>query len=289
MLNLNKPFTSAVISYCLWGLFPIYWYFLKNHSPLNVLSNRVVWSAIFISAYYYVFNSKSLDIKKNFRNYTLSAASLSVNWGVYIWAVNNGHVLASSMGYFLAPVFYVATGCLILKEKLSLQKLIAFTFCIMAIIPLFLSSQIITLAISVLLAVSIVFYAYCRKKGGLPTLQGLLLETLVMTPVAITYLIIQNGSDLICQNCNITEIFFLIGSGPVTLIPLLFFGYAVKSIPFNSMGFIQYISPILQFVVGVSYFQEPLNNEKLYAFVFVWLGMLMLLLPDYKFKKLSLT
>lgn len=275
------PFLYAILAYVIWGILPVYWILLRAIEPFSVLAHRIIWSAVFLSLYF-IFNSDKFSIRKYFLNYLFSALVITINWGVYIWAINNGFVLASSLGYFLAPLLYVAAGCVLLKEQLSAGKLFALLFCSAALFPLLLSSQINTLLIAGLLASSIVAYAYLRKKAGLNGLQGLLLESLIIFPFAVLYLSLKGPAF---SDCTYSNLIFLILSGPVTIIPLLLFGKAVKSVPLNNMGFIQYISPVLQFLLGVFYFLEPVSHQKLVSFIFVWIGMTFLLLPKVRIFK----
>ena len=216
------------------------------------------------------------------KNYMCSAFFVAINWGMFIWAVNNQHVLAASMGYFMAPIFYVMAGKFLLKETLTTPKLIAFILAVIGILPLAFSSDAATLLIASSIAISIVCYAYFRKRGGLPSFEGLLLETVLLVPVAALYLFLQNGSAFFCVGCSFNDQLLLITTGPVTLLPLLLFGFGVKSLPFSTMAFVQNINPSLQFMLGLLFFAEPLNGLKLFSFIFIWLGIAVLLGSEYK-------
>jgi len=201
---------------------------------------------------------------------------LSINWGLYIWSISINNLLASSLGYFLAPLFYLLVGRIFLKEKISKLKTIALAIASLGLVPLVSYSDLNTFLIACGLALSIVAYACIRKGSQLSSFHALTIESVCVLPFALFY-IFQGAATIPESSQNWRIYLLLLGTGPVTLLPLLFFGYAVKSLELNQIGFLQYISPVLQFTLALLVFSEPLDNLRLSSFALVWIGILVYL------------
>jgi chloramphenicol-sensitive protein RarD len=203
-----------------------------------------------------------------------------MNWGFYVWAVTHGYVLAASLGYFIAPIFYVGAGVLILREPLTRSRGWATGIAGVALLPLVIGSGYATVLIAVVLAVSIVAYSLLRKRGALMAIPALFVESVVLTPLALLYLWISHGSGVVCSECSDRQAALLVTSGIVTLVPLVFFGVAVRGLPLSTIGFLQYISPCLQLALGLWFFGEQMDMGRAVTFGLVWIAIIVNLLGD---------
>jgi chloramphenicol-sensitive protein RarD len=272
--NLKIGTLAAFCAYTLWGLFPIYWKRLSGVESLQILCHRIVWAAAFTFVALLVtrkLGALAALFKERKRFLYAAAASvlICINWGVYIWAVNRGHVIESSLGYYINPLVSVALGAIFFREKLD-----RWTSWAVGIAATGVAVASIMMGrlpwISLVLATSFGFYGLVKKKAGLPPLVGLAAETLVAAPFALAYLVARQtagagsfgGSDTIA-----TLMLFL--AGVVTAIPLLLFASAANRITLTSMGFIQYVSPTMQLILGLLVYGESVKAPMIAAFVAV--------------------
>lgn len=277
----DKSFLHGILAYVLWGLLPLFWKLLKHIDPFFVLSNRIIWSSAFLILFFVLslnFKKIGLLFSKKAKPYYLASIIMVFNWGMYIWAVNNNYVVASSLGYFMAPLFYILAGVVFLKERLKNYEMLASGFGLLGVLILCFAADKISVLIALVLAVSIVLYGMLRKKGDLDSATGLYIESILLTPLCLIYIFYRKDIVLAATLYDIT---FLVLAGPATLIPLLFFASAVKKLPLSVMGYLQYISPVLQFFLGVYVFNESMSFNKILAFVFVWIGIACLLFGKY--------
>lgn len=265
---MNKGILSAFISFILWGSLPLYWKLLPQ-DPIIVLSHRIIWSFIFLRIYL-LFSKEKSDLPNKAAIYR--SISILFNWGVYIWSVHNGHIIASSVGYFIAPLFYMITGIFIDKEKLS-KSLIS----ILILITISALNLSIThredLIIALTLAFSINIYGYIQRYHPCrSTIIALEQEALCLTPFAIAWLIFQN--QLFSTFTFNQENILLFLSGPATVFPLLFYGYSIKRINLTLFAMITFISPSIQFLLATFLFHEPIDHSKLLSLALVWVAVL---------------
>jgi len=267
-------YLSGAGAYFLWGLFPLYWKMLSAVPSLHILAHRVTWAFILT-----VILSMALGRRKAFVSVlhdpkklfvTFAAGFLvTANWGIYIWAVNSSRIIETSLGYFLNPLVSVALGGLVLKEKLDKGILAA---CAVAIIGI----AILTVSygrlpwIALALAGTFALYGLVKKIIGLDSLMGLAIETTVVFPLAVGYLVFEQlaGRGAIF-NIGSLETSLLIISGAVTVIPLFLYAEGVKRVPISKLGFFQYIAPTLQLLIGVLVFGEILETTRAIAFAFI--------------------
>jgi chloramphenicol-sensitive protein RarD len=193
---------------------------------------------------------------------------------MYIWSVNNNLVLASSLGYFSAPLLYFVFSYFIFKESLNLYKITSILLGFLAFIILATSADYTALLVATSLAFSFVTYGAIHKKYQMPSIESIYFEALIMSPLALAYLYYQNGFYIFSSQPSLYLIILLVLSGIVTVVPLLCFSTAVKNLPLFSVGILQYITPIMTFLLGVYVFNEPLEPIKLYSFVIIWLAIL---------------
>lgn len=275
----QKGAIHAGFSYLLWGLLPIYWKLLDNVNAKEILASRVVWSFIFMI--FILFLTKKLGLffqtikgfaKNKKEMYALIIASIliSVNWFIYIWAVNSGHMIEASLGYYINPLISILLGMIVLKEKLTVYQYISFILAAIGVLIISIShGQFPWIAIS--LALSFGFYGLAKKLINVDSAVGLTLETLVVAPVAAIYIVylFMKGSNSFLTAGIQTDL-LLIGAGVATAVPLLYFAKGAQKIPLSLLGFLQYIAPTLTLLLGVFVYHEHFSKIQLISFIFIW-------------------
>lgn len=269
----------AGFSYLLWGILPVYWKFLDHVGSEEILANRIFWSFIFM-IFLLVVSGKWRALAQNLRElvgnkkrlYALTTASLliSTNWFLYIWAVNTDQMIEASLGYYINPLVSVLLGMIVLKEKLS--KIQYFSFGLAAIgvcIIAFSYGRFPWIAIT--LAVSFGLYGLAKKLLKVDSEIGLTMETMVVTPIAIGYLVFltSNGTNA-WLNEGMDTLLLLVGAGAATAVPLLYFAKGAQRIPLSMLGFLQYIAPTLTLLLGIFVYGEHFMGMQLLAFIFIW-------------------
>jgi chloramphenicol-sensitive protein RarD len=274
----NSGLIAGVGAYVMWGLVPLYWPLLKPASAMEILSHRVVWSLVFLLIIVYfkkLFSDIKVALFDKRKMILLFFASIfiTINWGVFIWAVNNGHVIETSLGYFINPLVSVALGVIVLKEKLrTLQKVaVSLTFVAVTFLTLTLGHPPY---IALSLAFSFGFYGLVKKMANVKAIPSLTLESLMITPffaVFLYYLSSQN--ELTFIELGPIHSFWLITAGIVSVIPLMLFSTAVLRIPLVVLGLLQALGPIIQFLLGYFVFDEPMITARWVGFLIVWLAV----------------
>lgn len=265
---LRKGTLAAFAAYGMWGAFPLYWKQLGHVPALQVLCHRVVWSGLFL-ALVLLAQGRLGEVLGIWRRRASAAtviacaALITLNWGVYIWAVQAGRVTESSLGYYITPLLSVALGALVFHEKVD-----GWTRAAVALAAVGIGLAAWRLGslpwVSLVLAASFAVYGALKKRAGLDALAGLAAETLVAMPVALAYLAWQHGGAL--RTAGPKSAVLLVLAGPVTALPLLMFAYAALRIPLQRLGFIQYLSPTVQLGLGVFLFGEHLGGPMAFAF-----------------------
>jgi chloramphenicol-sensitive protein RarD len=269
----------AITAFVLWGLFPLYFKLLQNVSAFEVLVERILWTCLFLVIVLtwrrqWQWLTDVVRKPKVILVFTCSALLISSNWGVYIWAVQNNHVIDASLGYFISPLLSVLIGCVFLREKLRLFQWIAIALATAGVIWLTWSTGKLPW-IGMWIALTFASYGLLRKIAVLGALEGLALETFILLPVVLwfTGLSIATGQHAMINGTWDIKI-LLILSGPVTAIPLLLFAAGARSMPLSLVGLIQYISPTMQFLMGVLFFNEVFGGDRLIGFCLIWLGLI---------------
>ncbi|MEO6503855.1 MAG: EamA family transporter RarD [Jatrophihabitantaceae bacterium] len=268
-------------AYLLWGLFPLYWPLLKPAGALEILAQRMVWSLLLIVVVLVVMRNLAavrllVADRGKLARLTLAAVLVSVNWGVYIWAVNSGHVIETSLGYFINPLFTIMLGVLVLKERLSRAQWIAVGIATLAIVVLTVDYGRLPW-IALTLAFSFGCYGFLKKQVSAGAVETLAVETAVMAgPALLTLIVLTQQSELAFGHHGAANALLLIGTGAVTAIPLLLFGAAARRLPLTSIGLLQYLAPMLQFGVGVGIRHEPMPPARLLGFALVWVALVVL-------------
>jgi len=274
----NSGLLAGVGAYLIWGVIPLYWQLLKPASAPEILAHRVVWSFGLLLVIVY-FRNLMVEVKATFFDKQkmllifFASILITINWGVFIWAVNNGHIIETSLGYFINPLVSVALGVIVLKEKLrSLQKVaVGLTFIAVSFLTLTLGNPPY---IALSLAFSFGFYGLVKKMANVNAIPSLTIETLLLTPFFSVFLFyLDSKNELSFVNQDATHSFWLATAGIVTVIPLLLFGTAVVRIPLVVIGLLQALGPILQFLIGYIAFNEPMSSARWTGFMIVWLAV----------------
>jgi chloramphenicol-sensitive protein RarD len=268
----------ATAAYAGWGAFPIYFKAIQHVSAIEIIMHRVVWSLGFVLLLLAVRGSLGWlrtvwSRPRVLAGFAASGLLLAVNWFIFVWAVNAGRVVDASLGYFINPLVSVLLGVVVLHERLRRGQRIAVGVALLGVLWLtFLAGQFPWIAL--ILAATFGMYGLLRKTAALGALEGLMLETLLLFPLAfgfLAYLSLQNQSVFI--NGSVSTQALLIAAGPITAIPLLWFAAGARRIPLSLLGFLQYIAPTLQLMVGLWLYGEPLAGSKLFGFVLIWVAL----------------
>jgi chloramphenicol-sensitive protein RarD len=270
----------GVSAYTLWGLFPIYWPLLKPANPLEIVSHRAVWTLVFCFIILSLTKTLSstlaiLKRPKIVAGLFLSSILISINWIIYIYAANTGHVVEASLGYYINPIVVIATGVIILKEKMRPLQWAAVGIATLGVIVLTIDyGRLPWIALG--LALSWGSYGLVKKKLGLGALEGLSIETLLSSGVYLGYLIWlgNTGDGQFLNSWKITLLF--IGGGAVTAIPLLLFNGSTNRLPLTLIGLLQYITPTIQFCIGVWYYNEAMPGARWAGFLIIWIALITL-------------
>jgi chloramphenicol-sensitive protein RarD len=270
---------SAGLAFLCWGLFPLYFHAIAEVPPLQIMVHRVLWSLLFLAVILTVRRQWSwlAALKGQPRviiSFAVSALLLSGNWLLYIWAVNNGHVIEASLGYFINPLVNVMLGYLVLKERLRGGQWAAIALAALGV--LWLTWQAGHMPwIALVLAASFGGYGLMRKTAQLGALEGLSFETMILFPFALAYLVwlTLHGQNSFVTTSSDTTRWLLVASGPITAIPLLLFASGARKIPLSVLGLLQYIGPTIQLSLGVFVFHEAFTRERLIGFALIWMAL----------------
>lgn len=267
---------SAGLAFLCWGLFPLYFHAISAVPPMEILVHRVVWSLLFLAIILTIRRQwKWLGALRSqprvMASFVVSSLLLSGNWLLYIWAVNNGHVIDASLGYFINPLVNVMLGYLVLKERLRVGQWTAIGLAALGVLWLTWQAGNVPW-IALVLAASFGGYGLMRKTAALGALEGLSFETLILFPFAVGYLgwLTFNGDNSFVNTASDSTRWLLVAAGPITAIPLLLFASGARKIPLSVLGLLQYIGPSIQLSLGVFLFHEAFTSARLAGFVLIW-------------------
>ncbi|MGI5437146.1 EamA family transporter RarD [Streptomyces shenzhenensis] len=272
---------NGLAAYGMWGLVPLFWPLLKPAGAVEILAHRMVWSLVFVGVLLlavrcWAWVGELLRQPLRLALITVAAAVITVNWGVYIWAVNAGHVVEASLGYFINPLVTIAMGVLILKERLRPTQWVAVGVGFAAVV-------VLTVGygrppwISLSLALSFAVYGLVKKKVNLGGIESLAAETAVQFLPALGYLLwLTAHGDSTFTGGGAGHAALLAATGVVTALPLVCFGAAAIRVPLSTLGLLQYLAPVFQFLLGVLYFGEAMPPERWAGFALVWLALSLL-------------
>lgn len=288
----NQGIVYALGCYIAWGLFPIFWKAITGVSPINVLAHRIVWSFAILLLWVLLTNRKTfisyVKQPKLLIRLGLSGLVISANWGIYIYAVESNHIIEAGLGYYINPLVNVFLGYVFLKERLATMQKIA-------VLLAFIGVTYFTISygkfpwISLLLAGSFGLYGLLKKKANLESIPALTVETMMVFPFALAFLIYttHNSAEASFFPSSALTSLLLIASGLVTAIPLFWFGKSAQVVPLSTMGFIQYVNPTLQLLLGIFIYGETFSTSHLICFVFIWAGLMLYTISILKGKRVT--
>jgi len=284
--QIKTGYILGISAYVLWGVFPLYFKLLNSVNSTEIVAHRIVWSALFAGSLLVFWKHPNwlknlVQNPKNIGWLLLSSSLICSNWVLYIWAVNNGHLLDASLGYYINPLVNVLLALCLLGEKLRRLQWMAVILATIGVLQ-----QVIALGklpwIALYLAFSFGTYGFVRRKIAIDALPGLAIETFLICPIALIWLglnsDIASGSVAFWQTL---PALWLVITGPITIIPLLFFNVAAKTLPFTTLGFLQYLSPTLLLLQAVFLFNEPLTTGTSISFIFIWGALIIYSLDIY--------
>lgn len=264
-------------AYVLWGFLPLYFRLLDHVGALEIVASRVLWSLVLLIPVLALRGTlgefvQVIRTPRHMLTLGVTSALIAGNWLVYVWAVNNGHVIASSLGYFLNPLVNVLLGFAVLKERMARLQWTAVALAATGV-AILAAAALDTLWISLALAISFSLYGLLRKLAPVTALQGLAAETLILAPPALFYLIWLDNRASMATGSDAVTTALMVSLGLVTSVPLLLFAVAAKRLAYSTLGLLQYTAPTLQFLIGVGILGESLSAGQLWSFGLIWAGL----------------
>lgn len=276
---MNKGIVLILAGYIGWGLFPLYWVLLKQVPAAEVLAHRMLWSVPVLLLFIAVIKSWRIEFFAAIKNrkelswLLLTAILITINWGVYILAVNYGRVVEASMGYFLSPLLHILGGYIVFKERIGRMKQLAIGFATLGVFYYIFSVNTFPW-IGLVVGFSFASYGILRKMIATPAVPGLLFETLLLIPFSLSYVVYLAATDKASfLNDTFSTDLWLLLAGLVTVIPLIFFTAGARLLPMTTSGILFYITPTMQFLVGALIFHESVNLNQLIGFLGIWTGL----------------
>lgn len=271
----NKGLVPTAAAFAVWGLFPLYFRLLNQVSALEVTAHRVLWACLFVLVWialrgeFSTFRATFADRDVLWR-LAISATLISVNWLVYVWGVMHGHVLETSLGYFIGPLVNVVLGVVLLSEKLTPAQWTAAALAAAGVAYLTVMAGAVPW-IALTLAFLFAIYGLMRKVVKVESLPGLAVETVVLLPFAAAYLLwCESVGTGALGHAGLLVDALLIGSGPLTAVALFLYAYGARRLPYSTVGLLQYVTPTLQFACGVFVFHEPFERTRAIGFAIIW-------------------
>ncbi|MEB8431523.1 EamA family transporter RarD [Cocleimonas sp. KMM 6892] len=276
---MNKGIILILLGYVGWGLFPLYWALVKHVPAFEVLSHRMLWSVPVLILFVVLITSWRSDFFSTLKNkrelgwLLLTSTLITINWGVYVYAVNNDRVVEASMGYFLSPLLHVLGGLVIFKEQLGPLRKLAVTFATLGVLYYIFSVEVFPW-IGLVVGFSFAAYGILRKFIKTSAVPGLLVETLLLVPLSLGYLVyIEISGEAVFLNLDLNTDIFLGLAGIVTVVPLVLFTAGARLLPMTTSGILFYITPTMQFLIGAFIFKETVNTDQLIGFSGIWIGL----------------
>jgi chloramphenicol-sensitive protein RarD len=267
----------ALAAYLAWGVSPVYFKALVAVPPLEILAHRVVWSVVLLAALLAASGRmgavrRSLAEPRRIALLAGTAALISVNWFLYIWAVNTGRLLEASLGYFVNPLANVLLGVVFLRETLGRWQRVAVALAAAGVAVLLVRLGTFPW-LSLALATSFAFYGLVRKRAGIDALGALLVETAVLAPLALAFLSVLGASGRGAFGSSAGTTALLVAAGAITALPLLWFGHAVQRLRLSTVGLVQYVAPTAQFLLAILVYREPFGSAHALAFACIWVSL----------------
>ena len=275
----DSGLVAGVAAYVLWGFLPLLFNLMRHVGATTLVADRTLWSLLLVGVIM-IIGGRTAEVRavlrdwKSVRTMAVAAFVLAANWLIYVYAVETNQVLEASFGYFINPMVNVAIGMVLLGERLNRWQGVAVAIAVVA-----LCIQAVGLGgvpyIALSLALSFALYGYLRKTAKASSITGLFVETLILSPVALAYLLVSFAIDgNVGVHADPYTLFLLMLTGPATAMPLLLFAFAVQRLRLTTIGMLQYIAPSIQFVLAIPFFGEHLNAVRLVSFGLIWLSLI---------------
>ncbi|WP_323006993.1 EamA family transporter RarD [Pseudorhodobacter sp.] len=273
-----RGFLYALAAYILWGFLPLYMKALAHVPPQEVIAHRVLWS-LPIAALVLFYQGRTADLRLAFRTPStllmgaVTATLISVNWGFYVWAIGAGHTLDAALGYYINPLFSILLGAFLLQERIAPLQKIAIVLAALAVVILTVDLGRLPI-VAIALTFSWGFYAYFKKQLPIGPNQGFTLEVLLLTPLALGYMLylyLTQGGHFLMGNT--TDTILLFGCGIVTAVPLMFYANGAKGLRLSTIGVLQYLTPTMILLTAVFIFNEPFGPARMIAFPMIWAAL----------------
>ena len=270
----------GLTAWTMWGFFPLYWPLLEPSGAVEILAHRIFWSMIVMLGVVVALRKRdslraTVAQRRTRWLLVVAAALITVNWGTYIWGVNNHHVVETSLGYFINPLVSVLIGVVVLGERLRRLQWAALALAAVAVLGLTVEYGRPPW-VALILAFSFGSCGLAKKKANTGAVESLVVETLVVSPVALGYIVFltATGASTFGSNGG-WHVALLVGTGVVTVLPLLAFGGAATRIPLSTLGLMQYVTPTVQFLLGILFFHEPMPAMRWVGFALIWLALVL--------------
>ncbi|WP_049326422.1 EamA family transporter RarD [Staphylococcus capitis] len=285
----KKGIFFALGAYVLWGILPIYWELIDHIGAFEILAFRIIFSMIFMILLLVVWRKQReaflRDVNQLFTHpvqlvaIIVAGYVITINWGTFIWAVTNGHVLQSSLGYYINPLVSIVLALIFLKERFNKFEWLAIIFALIGV--LYMTIKIGEFPfVSIMLALSFGLYGLLKKIVHIDAISSIAIECIVTAPAGIIYVIYLWQQHHMTFGFNMSS-FWLVFSGAVTAIPLILFSAGAKRIPLSLTGFIQYVGPTIMFILGIFVFKEKFDVHQLITFIFIWIGIILYSISQY--------
>ena len=290
----NSGLLSAIAAFAIWGIFPLYWRLFATIDSQEILAYRIWWSFVAMLVLIIALKMGS-KAKADFRELVktpkrlclmiASSALISCNWGIYIWAVNDGRVLESSLGYYINPLVNVLLGMIFLSEKFNRWQALSFFLATAGVLNMAVNIGTVPW-VSLLLALSMGLYSLCKKLLHMNVFTNMTIETAIIAPFALAYIGYANAGQELFTG-TVPFYLLLMSTGVVTAIPLLLFANAANNLPLSIIGFTQYLSPTIIFLIAVFLYKEPFSQTHLFSFALIWLALIIFTLANTGFFKMK--
>ncbi|MCI2954801.1 EamA family transporter RarD [Staphylococcus caprae] len=285
----KKGIFFALGAYVLWGILPMYWELINHIGAFEILAFRIIFSMFFMILVLIVGRNQRQafirDVNQLFSHpiqliaIIVAGYVITINWGTFIWAVTNGHVLQSSLGYYINPLVSIVLALIFLKERFNKFEWLAIIFALIGV--LYMTIKIGEFPfVSIMLALSFGVYGLLKKVVHIDAISSIAIECIVTAPAGIIYVIYLWQQHHMTFGFNMSS-FWLIFSGAVTAIPLILFSAGAKRIPLSLTGFIQYVGPTIMFILGIFVFKEKFDINQLITFIFIWIGIILYSISQY--------
>jgi chloramphenicol-sensitive protein RarD len=274
----RRGFLFGLASYLFWGLVPLYWKLISSSGAVELLAHRIIWSLVTIAGLVLVrrrFGQVRALLADPRSRWPLIAGSvlITINWGGYIWSVNNDRIIEASLGYFITPLFTVLLGVILLKERLRVVQWIAVAIAFIAVTGMTIENGRPPW-VALVLTFSFGFYGLAKKKANAGAIEGMAIESATVAPLALVAILVlglQGGSTVTDHGTGYFILVLL--TGPLTAIPLLLFGAAATRISMTTLGLLNYLTPVIQFLLGTVVFHEHMSPMRWAGFALVWLAL----------------